>query len=190
MTSMLFVLAAAVAAPVSPPALTCAAPVSRSDTAASLRKRFGKDARMGTIDGAEGMTTPALLLWPNDPRRRLAVLFADEGKRTAASVLVRSARSLWRAEGLGIGTPLSAAATRNGRPIALNGFEWDYGGYVTDYRGGRLAKLPGGCNLSLRFGPTQGAPLADAISGDRTIRSDDPKVQRAKPTIEEITVNF
>ena len=46
--------------------LTCSSPVKSNDTVASLRERYGDQARVETLHGPEGIEFPGLVLWPDD----------------------------------------------------------------------------------------------------------------------------
>src|SRR5215475_8277814 len=63
----------------------------------------------------------------------------------------------------------------NAKPFKLSGFDWDYGGRVTDWRGGVLGKpQPGGCNLGIEFVHPEDAAEENLtkVSGDREFLSD------------------
>jgi hypothetical protein len=169
--------------------LTCSGPITASDTAVSLQRRFPDQARWETLPGPEGVEFPGLVLWPDDPARRIEVMFADEGQRTVSSIEVGRG-SRWRAVGLAVGDPVARVNEANGKPFKLWGFSWDYGGYVSDLGGGRLAALPGGCRVIVRLGPREGAEVPDALVGDRELPSDDPRLEAAGVTIEELTLSF
>jgi hypothetical protein len=170
-------------------ALTCADPIRPSDTAASLQQRFGNQARIETLHGPEGIEFPGLVLWPEDPARRLEVAFAEEEPRAVSSI-TPSPVSAWRVAGLAIGDPLARASEANGKPFKLWGFSWDYGGYVSDLQGGKLAALPGGCRVVLRVGPRGDAEVPDALVGEVELSSDDPRLEAVGVAIEELSLAF
>ncbi len=122
-----------------PPAqeLTCASPVRKGDSAASLKARYGKQARVMKIHAAEGEYVTGLALWPRDPARRIDVFFADRPMRKVSSIRITGRRSVWRIGGLGIGSTLPQVVAANGRSVTVGGFGWDYGGGVAA-RGGKL----------------------------------------------------
>jgi hypothetical protein len=169
--------------------LTCSGPIEPGDTATSLQKRYGEQARLETLSGAEGIEFPGLVLWPDDPSRRIEVAFAEEGQRTVSSAGL-AGTSAWRVAGLALGDPLVRATEANGKPFKLWGFSWDYGGYVSDLAGGKLAALPGGCRVIVRVGPREGADVPDALVGEVELSSDDPRLEAAGVTIEELTLAF
>lgn len=169
--------------------LTCAGPITASDTAVSLQQRFAGAGRWETLHGPEASEFSGLVLWPDDRARRIEVIFTDEEPGTVASVAVRSG-SQWRVAGLAPGDPLARVNEANGKPFKLWGFSWDYGGYVSDLGGGKLAALPGGCRVIVRFAPREGVELADGLIGDKEVSSDDPRLETAGATIEELTLAF
>jgi hypothetical protein len=169
--------------------LTCSDPVGPRDTAASLQERYGDQARAETLHGPEGIEFPGLVLWPDDPARRIEVVFAEEGQRTVSSVDL-SGMSAFRVAGLAIGDPLARANAANGKPFKLWGFSWDYGGYVSDLEGGKLAALPGGCRVVMRVDPHEDAEVPDALVGEVELSSDDPRLEAAGVTIEELSLAF
>lgn len=177
-------------APPAPLALTCASPVAPTDTAASLKRRFGAQAVVQTVPGPEGTEFKAMVLYPRDSARRLEVTFQDEAmKGRVGSVLLRGDRSRWRVAGLGLGDGLAKVEAANGRAFQIGGFEWDYGGYVQGWKGGALARR--GCRIGMRMGLTgEGAPIADGILGEVELQSNDPRVRRAKPVITELSVGW
>jgi hypothetical protein len=169
--------------------LTCSDPVRANDTAASLRERYGDDARVETLYGPEAIELPGVVLWPDDPSRRVEVIFSDETRRHV-SLAQLSGASERRVAGLTVGDPIVRAHQSNGRAFELWGFSWDYGGFVSDFKGGELEKLPGGCGLLMRLGPREDAMLPDALLGEVQLLSDDPRLEAAGVRIEELSLAF
>ena len=150
-------------------------------TRQALEARFGKaHVREEAFDGAEGIGTyPALVVFPDDPSRRLELVLDAEDKDAPIQELrVRAPGSRWRdASGLRMGMTLSELVALNGAPISFYGLEWDYGGTVQDWHGGRLANAAGAAlfrrvSLGARAGTSP-----DAVPiGDSVFRSDDPRL--------------
>lgn len=165
--------------------LGCGAPFTPDATPASLAAAFGRENVVPeTIDGPEGEQLNVTAIFPNDPERRIEVTFANEEERTGlTSVTVRDHASRWKAKGgYGFGDGIVTVEASNGGPFAISGFEWDYGGYVTDWKGGKLA-LAGGCQTVVRFAP-ESVDIAPGISGDGvTPLSNDPAVLKAQPKV-------
>jgi hypothetical protein len=192
--STVLVLALLVMIGGAPPAIAadvieCAGPFARDASEASLVEAFGRDRVVAdTIDGPEGSTFEATILFPDNLNRRLAVLWHDEaGRARPAAILVRD-ESRWAAPGgITLGMSLAEVEAANGEPFNLSGFGWDYGGSA-GFQSGKLASLPGGCVIGLTF--DVGDRGSDAISGDMQLSSSDPEVQVAKPTVREISIGY
>ncbi|MBS0386181.1 MAG: hypothetical protein JSS00_12620, partial [Proteobacteria bacterium] len=74
----------------------------------------------------------------------------------------------------------------NGGAFVLYGFEWDYGGTVTDWRGGAFAPQDN-CHVRVGFQPGGDAGRA---SGDSAFRSDSTEMHNAHPYVSIIGVSF
>ena len=94
-------------------------------------------------------------------------------------------------EGFRVGMPLDEVARLNGQPFKLNGFEWDYGGYVVDLKG-KLANPPGSCGMTLRFSPgiALDAKRHAGMIGEKKLSSSDAKLQAVKPVLTEWSVGY
>ena len=143
-----------------------------------LALRFGKDnVRIGAVPGAEGEKVDGVVLFPDDPARRAYLYFEDAEHVTGLSMVrVLDDGSRWRLDnGIGIGTSLSEVLRLNGKPIRFFGLDWDYGGAITDWSGGRLDPA----NDAIRRGVNLGAraDIGDKPypTGDGEFASDDPK---------------
>jgi hypothetical protein len=172
-----------------PTEMTCTYPVKANDTAATLVERFAGQARIETIYGPEGIELPGVALWPDDPQRRIEVVFSDEERRHVSFAEANGA-SVWRAAGLALGDSLAQAQKANGKPFDLWGFSWDYGGYASDMQGGKLEKLPGGCRAMLRFDVPAEAEVPTEILGEVQLKSDDALLAGANARIVELSLAF
>lgn len=172
-----------------PDELTCAYPVKEDDTPASLKERFGAQARAETIYGPEGIELSGVALWPDDPQRRVEVVFSEEGEHLLSFAGV-SGQSGWRLADLTLGDPLARAQEVNGKPFDLWGFGWDYGGYASDLKGGKLAALPGGCHAIVRFDLPENAEVSAELQGEVQLSSDDPRLADVNARIVELSLTF
>lgn len=193
--------AAAAPAPVATaaPAATAIAPAGEDwelpgtlgplTTRAELEARFGKaNVREETLPGAEGASTPALVVFADDPSRRLELVLDGDDKEAPIQLLrVSGANSRWHdGNGLHPGMSLGELVNLNGAPVSFYGLGWDYGGNVQDWHGGRLANAVGvplfrAVTLAARPGTPANAELPQ---GDRVFRSDD----RSHPAIEQTLI--
>ncbi|MEQ1496141.1 MAG: hypothetical protein ABL912_10345 [Novosphingobium sp.] len=171
--------------------LTCASPVQKGDTAASLKKRYGANARTMRLHVAEGEMATGMALWPKDPKRRVEVFFEDRPTKRVATVRIDRRGSLWRLGGVGVGSRLADVVLVNGGPVNVGGFGWDYGGGV-DARGGKLARWPGGCRIGLVMdvGP-EVSRAPDGVFGDGVqLGSDSAILQKAKPRVTKVFLSW
>ena len=169
---------------------SCAEPVHAGESAKDLSRRFGADGKIEQVDGAEGEKVKAFVLFGKDKTRRLEVSFEDEAMIKATGLSWSGPVSKWRVAGVTLGSDVKTVRAANGGPFKINGFGRDYGGYISDFRGGKLTKLPGGCTVSLRLGnDSKDAP--EALSGDGVhVGSDDPKLAAYAPVVTDITIAF
>jgi len=170
--------------------LSCAA--FANATGSSLEQRFGAaNVVQQNIAGAEGEEAPGTILFPNDPARRVEILWNDTTGRTSpASITISGTegqRSQWTGpHNLTLGESMIDVEHANGGAFTLYGFEWDYGGTVTDWRGGALAP-DDNCHVHVGFQPTGDAGRA---SGDSAFRSDSAEMRAVHPYVAVIGVSF
>ncbi|MGX7705957.1 hypothetical protein [Methylobacterium sp. Gmos1] len=191
--------ALAQAGPPERPVLDCA-DFSKATDEAALVKRFGKENVVrGKLDGAEGQTVPGTIVYPKDPVRRLEISWWDTGKRRRLAEITVKDKSEWlvRTPGaaratVGLRAGLDEVEAANEKPFQLNGFGWDYGGYGMGWKGGRLDRMAGGCNLSVRFNPDPKAAgkALDKVSGEKEFGSSDPAVRAVKPFLSSIALGW
>lgn len=169
--------------------LSCAA--FADTTPASLAQRFGaENVTTQTLPGAEGESYEATLVYANDPTRRLELTW-NEDRSALATVTVGGASTQWRgAEGYTIGTPIADIERINVMPFKLWGFDWDYGGWVSDWSVGTFSQttVPG-CNVRMRFDPRSQTNTSSA-SGDSEFASNDPAMRAADPAVAAFGLMF
>lgn len=174
--------------------LECAGPFGPDSSEAFLAQIFGADNVVTeTIDGPEGTTLDSTLLFPNNPARRLIVLWQDEiGRVRPAAIIVRDDAMWVGPGGVHLGSGLDEVEAINGGPFRVLGFGWDYGG-AASFPSGRLSEIPGGCVMSLSFDidwTLSYGPEFDVIMGDQELSSDDEMLRAASPRVSEIAVGY
>ncbi len=171
-----------------PMEMSCAA--FANATAESLTQRFGAaNIADQTLDGPEGMKYQATVIFPNDPSRRIEVQWADlEHRTTPTFVSVNGEHSQWIGpHGLALGQTLAEVEQRNGKPFAVYGFDWDYGGTVSNWKGGAFAP-DNGCLTQAAFRAT--ASNYDSAIGDQEFQSDGAAIRSAAPRLAQMSVSF
>lgn len=184
--------------PADPCALTLRDPgrmLDRQVSPALLARVFAPgQLRDGAVEVGEGETRPGTVIFPDDPRRRLSVVWKDRSGLQSKIWLMVDGESRWRGyRDVGIGTDLRTLERLNERPFALAGFAWDYGGTVVDWRGGRLDAIASPrCRLIVRLGPPHAAPrdLVDQVIGDRDFPSDHPAMRALNPSAYQVILEL
>ena len=89
---------------------------------------------------------------------------------------------------LGVGANLQDLVSANGRDFIFRGFGWDYGGTVSDWRGGKLS----GMLVRLAYAPErlEAGGLDTLLLGDVPIRSDDEAVQHLDLRVRELGIDI
>jgi hypothetical protein len=187
-------LAATSAAPAAQDVLACEGVFGKDTTHAKLVEAFGKsNVAFLDVDGDRGVKVKASVIYPDDPRQRVDVIWHDEKLRRRPAVIRVDFRSEWRAlKGLHIGTELVEVEKINGKAFKLTGFDWELGGRVTNWQGGALARVPGGCEFRVGFNPWADAPdsARDKVSGEKEFLSGDPNMRATMPTVSEIILSY
>jgi len=150
-------------------------------TLENLRRRFGpNNVRVSKLAGVEGEEFNGIVLFGGDPQRRAEIFFADEAnQRGIGSIRVIGDKSRWHFDnGLRVGVTLAELVAKNGAPISYTGLDWDYGGAISDWHGGRLDAMTQGFPPK-SIGLTHGAHASGFPLGEGTYRSDDKKYANA-----------
>jgi hypothetical protein len=145
------------------------------------------------ITMGEGATAPGAIVYPDDPQRRIEIVWGDPGaKRNLSRVILRGDRSRWTLPpGISLGTSLRELEEKNGRPFRLTGFGWDYAGAVISWQGGALdSTLTPGVHIYLMPRPEHRAgPEYSRLQGDREFPSSHPAMQELNPRVYQIFVD-
>ncbi len=173
--------------------ILCGAPFTQDATAASLMKAFGAKAVVPeTRDGPDGEKVNVTAIYPADATMRVEVQFANEEERTGLiSVTIRGETSQWTGPaGLNLGDGLETVQKLNGgKSFTLSGFGWDYGGFVTDWRGGPLQEPVPRCRTTVRFSIPDDV-TDTSVMGEGLHSSDEPAIRTAMPFVQEIGIHW
>jgi hypothetical protein len=138
----------------------------------------------------EGEHVPGTALFPDDPEKRVEIIWQDTTvRRYPARAILSGAKSQWKlSRGVTLGTTLSDLERINGRPFAMAGFGWDYAGVVTSWNGGALDSLfQGRAWLYLEPEPDRRQdPHYAEVQGDHDFASDSPAMRALEPKITRI----
>lgn len=105
-------------------------------------------------------------------------------------------QSEWLLEGdLRLGSTLQEVEKANGKPFVLTGFDWDFGGTVNDWKGGKLSfSTDRRSYLSLIFAydseDEKQVQLATSVSGDNLFTSSQPGMYQLNPRVQSMLIRF
>jgi hypothetical protein len=132
-------------------------------------------------------------VFPNDPKRRLEVWWSNPAERSGIYLIDIKGKSTWGAPGgMRLGVNLAQLEKLNKKPFKLKGFDKNGVATVSDWDGGALATLAGGCKsgVSLAADPKAPADAVSALSADKEYSSSDPAVRAVKPAVSEILIGY
>lgn len=164
-------------------------PITADSTEESLKQAFGaeqvKREKMYVGDGQEW---EGVAIFPTQPDKRVEVFWFEEAPNRVQMIQIAGEKSQWKtAQGVSLGTTLQELQKLNGKPFKMLGLGWDFGGGVADWNGGALEGLTLRCDsTSVELSEEENA----SISGDKTVMSDLPAMQKANPKVSKITVSF
>jgi hypothetical protein len=152
-----------------------------------------KNITFADVDAEGGAKVPASVLFPNDPKRRLEVWWSNPAERSGLYLIDIHGKSTWTAPGgMKLGLTLAQLEKLNGKPLKLKGFDKNGVATVSDWDGGALATLPGGCKSGVNLTPDpKASPDAiSALTADKDYSSSDPEMRAVKPTVSEVLIGY
>ncbi len=171
-------------------------PITATTSRTELERLFGKEnLRDEKVYLVEGQTAPGTLVYPKNPKKRLAVVWKDPGRTKIELIKLSGSVSEWRTvDGITLGTRLSKLELINGKAITFMGFFWDYGGSVTNWNEGNLDKKPYGLALQLSAETARRNQLTtqemEGLTGDQEVQSDKPAARKLDPWVDQMVVTF
>ncbi|MBX2929854.1 MAG: hypothetical protein KF852_18615 [Saprospiraceae bacterium] len=158
--------------------------ITAATTAEELQQLYGaENVRRDTIWLMEGDFDMGTKVFPGTDNE-LEIIWSEQG--TPSLIRLTKPGSEWEApNGLKAGISLQELESLNMRPFQFFGFEWDFGGAVTDWKGGRM---PPSVMVTLTPGNTD--LLSDNYMGEVLLTSDDPELKSFGITVGVLTITF
>ena len=174
--------------------VTCSGPFGRNSGNLALAMAFdSRNLSYSEVDAGAGSKVMATILFAKEPKRRLEVWWANPTNRTGTYLIVINGQSGWTAPGgVRLGFTLAELEKLNHKPFKLKGFGKDNIATLSDWNGGALATLKGGCRLSgsLRADPKAPPEALGALPADHEFASTDAAMRAANPTVSEILIGY
>lgn len=174
--------------------VACSGIFSKDSNHLRLAMTFdSKNVSFGDVDADGGSKVKATIVFPNDPKRRLEVWWSNPAERSGTYLIDIKGKSTWTAPGgMHLGLNLAQLEKLNHKPFKLKGFDKSGVATVSDWDGGDLAALPGGCKSGVSFAADAKAPAdaVTALSADKEYSSDDAAIRAVKPAVSEILIGY
>ena len=181
------------AAPTTPHTVACSESFGKDSNHLKLAMGFGfKNVTTTDVVAENGTKVAASVLFPDDPQQRLEVWWKN-APSSGTYLIVITGQSNWTAPGgLRLGLTLAELEKLNHKSFKLKGFDNNGVAAGSDWGGGELASLAGGCKagLSLRADPKVSAKIIGALSPNKEYASSNPQMRAAKPTVSEILIGY
>jgi hypothetical protein len=182
------------AAPATPHTVACSESFGKDSSHRKLAMDFGFTNVTATdVQAKDGTKVAASVIFPDDPQQRLEVWWRDATSHSGTYLIDITGQSDWIApDGLRLGLTLAELEKLNHKIFKLKGFDKNRVATISDWGGGDLASLAGGCNagLSLRADPDVSAKITGALSSNKEYASSNPQMRAAKPTVSEILIGY
>ena len=174
--------------------VACSGTFGKDSSHLKLAMTFdSKNITFTDVDANNGSKVPASVLFPKDPKRRLEVWWANPAARSDTYLIVINGKSDWVAPGgLRLGLGLAQLEKLNHKAFKIKGFDKEGSATVSDWDGGALATLPGGCKsgVTLRADPKTAADALAALEADKEYSSADAEMRALKPAVSEILIGY
>ncbi len=174
--------------------IACSGVFAKTSSHIKLAMAFNaQNISFAEVDGPEGTRVMASVLYPQNPKGRLEVWWSNDADRSQTSLIVINGQSVWTApRGLRLGMTLAQVERLNGKPFKLKGFDAEGSSQISDWQGGALEKVAGGCNVGARMvaDPKTPADARSALAADKEFASNLPAVKAAQPKIAEILIGY
>jgi|SRR5579884_1293704 len=172
--------------------VACSGAFSKDSSNLKLAMLFQPQNVTFTTVDVQGTKVGASVLFEKDPKRRLEVWWSNPDRRDTYLIVING-KSTWSAPGgMRLGLTLAEVQKLNHKPFRLKGFDKDGTTSVSDWDGGALATLPGGCKfgISLQADPKASADDLAALPADKEFSSDDSAMRTVKPKVSEILIGY
>ncbi|MFN8349092.1 MAG: hypothetical protein U0X91_29095 [Spirosomataceae bacterium] len=173
--------------------------VKANSSETSLKERLGaENVLRDSVYIGEGFYEKGTTLYKGTPEEAQILWKDTVNFANPDNVLIRPAEgkpNQWLVEGgIKIGMTLAELEKINGKSFSVSGFGWDYGGFVADWKGGKLAGKEGVSNLVVRLGYDYNdeklISVAEKVSGEGPFSSNNPAMQKLNPKITELSIRF
>ena len=174
-------------------AVVCNGPFSKDSSNLKLAMVFDPKNVAFADEEVSGSKVAASIVYPKDPKRRLEIWWQNSANRSGLYLILINGQSTWVAPGgMKLGLTLADLEKLNHKAFKLKGFDKDNNATVSDWDGGELATIAGGCKsgVTLQPDPKASPDAVSALSADKEFSSDDAAMRQLKPKVTEILIGY
>jgi hypothetical protein len=174
-------------------AVVCNGPFSKDSSNLKLAMVFDPKNVTFADEDVGGSKVGASIVYAKDPKRRLEIWWQNPANRSGLYLILINGQSTWTAPGgMKLGLTLADLEKLNHKAFKLKGFDKDNNATVSDWDGGALATIAGGCKsgVTLQPDPKASPDAVSALSADKEFSSDDPAMRQLKPKVSEILIGY
>ncbi len=174
-------------------AVTCSGAFSKDSSNLKLAIMFDQKNVSYNDISVNGSSVGASTVYPKDPKRRIDIWWQNPANRSGIYLILINGQSTWVAPGgMKLGLTLADLEKLNHKPFKLKGFDKDNNATVSDWDGGALATLAGGCKSGVTLQPdSKASPESiSALPADKEFSSNDPAMRDVKPKVSEILIGY
>jgi hypothetical protein len=174
-------------------AVTCSGAFSKDSSNLKLAIMFDQKNVSFSDITVNGSSVGASTVYPKDPKRRIDIWWQNPANRSGIYLILINGQSTWAAPGgMKLGLTLADLEKLNHKPFKLKGFDKDNNATVSDWDGGALATLAGGCKSGVTLQPdSKASPESiSALPADKEFSSNDPAMRDVKPKVSEILIGY
>jgi hypothetical protein len=172
--------------------MKCEGPFAKDTDHKRLVSSFGQSNVARETVYVEGDGFPASIVFPKQPNRRLEILWWNEKARRRPATIQADGAGWIGPKGIRVGMTLGEVEALNGRPFTLLGFGWDFGGRISEWKGGAFDHLPGDCQLIVFFSEEENVDEAASlkVAGDQEFGSNQNEMKAVKPKVVRIGLGY
>lgn len=174
-------------------AVACSGAFSKDSSNLKLAIMFDEQNVTYNDITVNGSSVGASTIYAKDPKRRLEIWWQNPANRSGIYLILINGQSTWAAPGgMKLGQTLADLEKLNKKPFKLKGVDKDNTIAVSDWDGGALAVLPGGCKSGVTLQPDAkaGPDALSALPANKEFSSNDPAMRDVKPKITEILIGY
>ena len=173
--------------------VTCGGAFAKDSSNLKLATVFDPRNITSTDIDFNGTKVGTSILFEKDPKKRLEIWWSNPADRSGTYLILINGQSTWATPvGLRLRLTLAQIEKLNHKPFKLKGFDKANVATVSDWDGGALAAIPGGCKsgVSLQADPKARADAIGALPADHEYSSADAALRAVKPAISEILIGY